>query len=413
MPHERLDVTQRAVVAATMLALCIGGIEPAWSSDHFDSPAMTANPQADIADVYAWTAPDGRRLNLVMTVVGHSLSDRLQYVLHIDSGKTFGHTTASTTITCRFPTPKLASCKLGNSDRVDGDASNIGGLRSRNGRFQLFAGLRDDPFYNNVKGSISAYGVGLAAMKGGSAPPDAAGCPQLDAKATKAVADQWRHTDGGPATNLLGNWTASAIVVSVDLDAISAGGSILAVWGSAATSKRLLDRMGRPFVGNTLLGVSPFSTDDASGDEREKFNEVGVKGGGTFETRIEGSLAFQDSLDGECGNQLLAEKMPASPARYRALAKMFADDRLWVNSAVRECKQFLAVELAALAGRTAYRADCGGRSPVYDTPNMWRSLLVQGTTNEIAWDGLLGDEHRPSATDFPFLAPPDPKGVDH
>jgi hypothetical protein len=63
--------------------------------DDFDSPAMTANPQADIGDVYAWTAPDGRRLNLVMTIVGHSFSDRLSYEFHVDSGKVFGRTTAS------------------------------------------------------------------------------------------------------------------------------------------------------------------------------------------------------------------------------------------------------------------------------------------------------------------------------
>jgi hypothetical protein len=28
-------------------------------------------------------------------------------------------------------------------------------------------------------------------------------------------------------------------------------------------------------------------------------------------------------------------------------------------------------------------------------------------------DGLHQDEHVPSATVFPFLAPPDPNGVDH
>ena len=82
----------------------------AAASDHFDSLAMEANPQADIADVYAWTAPDGRHLNLVMTVVGHTFSDRLSYVFHIDSGKTFGQTTASTLIVCRFPEVTTADC---------------------------------------------------------------------------------------------------------------------------------------------------------------------------------------------------------------------------------------------------------------------------------------------------------------
>jgi len=92
---------------------------------------------------------------------------------------------------------------------------------------------------------------------------------------------------------------------------------------------------------------------------------------------------------------------------------MFADDRLWVNSASRVCTQFLGVELAALAGRKSFESDCGGRSPVYDVPNVWRSLLISGSIKTIAWDGLTGDEHTASATNFPFLAPPDAHGIDH
>ncbi len=103
---------------ALAVALCLAGMTGASASDHFDSPAMTANPQADIADIYAWTAPEGGRLNLVMTVVGHSFSDRLRYVFHIDSGTAFGRTTGSATMTCRFPAPKVAHCDVGGVDSV-------------------------------------------------------------------------------------------------------------------------------------------------------------------------------------------------------------------------------------------------------------------------------------------------------
>ncbi|MER8517544.1 DUF4331 domain-containing protein [Mesorhizobium sp. M1060] len=413
MRRQKWPAVRGLATAVSAVALVVSSGQPGRSSDHFDSPAMTGNPQADIGDVYAWTASEGDRLNLGMTVVGHTFSDRLQYIFRIDSGKAFGRTTASTEIICRFPAPKMASCQLGTVDSVEGDASDAEGLESRNGHFRLFAGLRDDPFYNNVKGSLAAYGVVLAALKSGAAQPDEAGCPQLDEETIAKVGDQWRHTDGGPATNLLANWTASAIVVSVDLAVVSKGGAILAVRGSSTTSAKTLDRMARPFVGNTLLGVSPFSTDDASGDEREAFNTASAKARMSYMARIEKSLAFQDSLDGKCGNQLLTERSPAPAQRYHALATMFVDDRLWVNSAARVCRQFLAVELASLAKLSQFDGDCGGRSPTYDTPNMWRSLLVSGTTHGIAWDGLRGDEYPASATIFPFLAPPDPKGVDH
>lgn len=394
------------------MALALGSTARSWASDHFDSPAMTANPQADIADVYAWTAPDGRHLNLVMTVVGHSFSDRLRYTFHIDSGKAFGRTGPSTTLECRFPAPDVADCRLGAVDSARGDASDPQGIESRNHRFRVFAGRRDDPFYNNVKGSLAAYAAAAGAVKAG-APVDAGGCPHLDATATQAVAEQWRHTDGGPAQNLLGNWTASAIVVQVDLAVVTKGGPILAVWGTSASGERQLDRMGRPFVGNTLLGASPFSDDAPSGVEREQFNATTVKGSAVYAERIAKSLAFQDGLDGTCGNQILAGKTTDPATRYQALARAFADDRLWVNSASRVCTQFFAVELAALAGRQEFAADCGGRSPVYETPNVWRSLLVAGATGGTHWDGLERDEHEPSATVFPFLAPPDPQGVDH
>jgi hypothetical protein len=131
----------------------------------------------------------------------------------------------------------------------------------------------------------------------------------------------------------------------------------------------------------------------------------------TFVADLEKSRAFEDSLDGQCGNQLLAEPKE-SPARYRRLAEVFVDDRLWVNSASHVCTQFFAVELANLAGDKALSSDCGGRAPTYDTSNVWRSLLIAGKTAGVS-DGLHEDEHAPSATAFPFLAPPDAHGVDH
>src|ERR1035441_8106353 len=73
-----------------------------YASDHLDTPTVIADPAADIGDIYAWTSSDGRRLNLVKDIVAHQFSDRLDYVLHVDSGKSFGKTTATTLIVCRF-----------------------------------------------------------------------------------------------------------------------------------------------------------------------------------------------------------------------------------------------------------------------------------------------------------------------
>jgi hypothetical protein len=183
------------------------------------------------------------------------------------------------------------------------------------------------------------------------------------------------------------------------------------VWGSTSSAGKQIDRMARPFVVNTLLGVAPFSTDDASGQRREEYNASLPANWARFVTDLQKSLAFQDSLDGECGNQFLAEPHE-SPTRYAKLASVFADDRLWVNTASRVCTQFFAVEISTLTDQKVLTQDCGGRTPTYDTSNAWRSLLILGTLTGIT-DGLNGDEHPPSTTVFPFLAPPDAEHVDH
>jgi hypothetical protein len=392
------------VAFATSLAVVVR------ASDHLDSPATVANPAADISDVYAWTSTDGKQLNLTMTIQGHAFSDRVDYVLHVDSGKAFGHTTATTSIVCRFAAANAVKCNVGRVDSAAGDPTDPAGLEGRNRRFRVYAALRDDPFYNNVMGLIGAYTVAGAAIKSGAA-VDGAGCAQFDAATVNAIIDQMGHTKGGLAQNLLYNWTVSAIVISVDLSALSEGGKLLAVWGSTSVAGKPIDRMAQPFVKNTLLGSAPFSTDDASGIRREEFNAALPTTSAPFVADLQKTLAFQDSLDGKCGNQVLATS-EASPARYRPLAKLFAEDRLWVNSASRVCTQFFAVELANLTDNKGLSSDCGGRAPSYDSSNAWRSLLIAGTTTGVT-DGLHQDEHPPSDSAFPFLGPSDPKGVNH
>jgi Domain of unknown function (DUF4331) len=399
------------VLALLVGILCFTGIPSARASDHLDSPAALANPAADIADIYAWTATDGRRLNLIMTLQGHAFSDKIDYVFNIDSGRTYGRTTASTSIRCRFASSTSVDCSLGKVDSASGDPSNPQGLEGTNHRFRIYAALRDDPFFNNIKGLVGAYKAANEAIAKGAA-VDAAGCAHFDEATASAIADQMRHTDGGPAQNLLLNWTVSAIVISVDLNEVSKGGPLLAVWGTTSVAGRPLNRMAQPFVKNTLLGVAPFSTDDASGRLRDEFNAADPATSERFIKDLEKTLAFQDSLDGKCGNAILSNDKSGPASRYHALAAAFANDRLWVNGASRVCTQYFAVELSQLAGRRELANDCGGRSPGYDTSNVWRSLLIAGTTNTIT-DGLQHDEHEPSSTVFPFLAPPDPQGVNH
>ena len=416
MQTRKLETRRLSGVLVVAAALLGTGTHAAYASDHLDTPTVTADPAADIGDVFAWTSSDGGRLNLVMTIVAHSFSDRLQYVFHVDSGARFGETTATTSIVCRFDAANATECWAGDADHVRGDASKSVGLEGRNRRFRVFAGLRDDPFFNNVKGTRAAMEAAAAALRGG-APMDAAGCPSFDKATSQAIFDRWRHTEGGPAKNLLAGWKSAALVISIDLDVVDAGGKLLAVWGATykpvhATQRNKpmrpalgapIDRAGRPLTANALIG--PIAPDDVSDRRKEAYNRAAPADWPQFVGDIQVSLGLYDGFDGTCGNQWASDRGAEPPKRYHVLAKALADDRLWIDSKSTVCSQYLAVELAALAGPGSPKGDCGGRTPSYDAIDVFRSLLVLGTTAGVD-DGIERDDHIHSGTEFPFLAAP-------
>ena len=379
-------MTSTGRLLATLLAgITVSGLRPAHASDHLDTPTVAMNPRADIGDLYAWTSADGKQLNLVMTLVGQSFSDVVDYAFYIDSGKTMGVTTNTTTIRCKFSDDQQAAC------RVDGEGRPV----------RVFAGQRDDPFFNNVRGTRAAYQRAAAALKGAVA-TDAAGCPSFDAATTNAILSEWRHTDGGDARDFLAGWSPASLVVSIDLDLVTKGGAMLGVWAVTSSRDGPLDRMGRPLTGNALLGT--LASAIVSDKLKEDYNHATPATAARFVPEMEKTLGLYDGFDGMCGNQLLAGKVE-NAGRYRQLATLLADDRLWVNSASKVCTHFFAVELAQLTGQRELANDCGGRSPTYSAANIYRSLLANGKPVGID-DGLTRDEHDHSASAFPFLAAP-------
>jgi hypothetical protein len=371
------------------------------ASDHLDTPTVEADARADIGDIYAWTSVDGQRLNLVMTIVGHTFSDKLAYTFHVGSGKAFGRTSVETSITCRFNASHAATCEAGN-ERAEGWVDTPEGFSSQDGRLKVFAGRRDDPFFNNVRGSRSAFDVAANALKHG-VNVDADGFPSFDATTVQAIKSQWRQTDGGPGKNFLAGWTPASIVVTVDLHVVAGGGPLLAIWGETASAHGRIDRAGRPLTGNALLAP----LDEARGTRlKERYNRAEPATSRQFIADIQRSLGLYDGYDGVRGNQWLADMGAAPGMRYLRLATLLADDRLWVNSASAKCTSLFAVELAHLSGRADLAGDCGGRTPNYDASNIYRSLLAAGNFDGID-DGVHRDDRVHSATTFPFLAAAD------
>jgi hypothetical protein len=398
-------------------ALAVGAMmsiaSPVHASDHLDTPTVTADPAADIGDLYAWMSPDGHRLNLVLDIVGKQFSDKIQYVFHVDSGKRFGQTPSTTPIVCEFDAKAIAECWAGDSEHIAGDAGHEAGIASASGRLRVFAGLRNDPFFNNVRGTRSAYEVAKAALERG-ANFDAAACPPFGEALSGEILDHWRHTDGGPAKDFLAGWTTAALVVSIDRRMVSGGGPLLAVWattnampatGDASgkgqpTLGSPLDRMGRTLTGNALLG--PLDPEDVSSRRKEQYNRAARSEWPQFAADIQRTLGLYDGFDGICGNQWLADAHAEPKARYQKLAALLADDRLWIDTRAKACTHYFAVERQ---GAGAESLDCGGRTPNYDAIDVYRSLLANGTEKGVD-DGVAQDEMKHSTTVFPFLAAP-------
>lgn len=209
---------------------------PARAADHADGPAASADPSADITDVFAWMSPDASRVNLVMDLVRNAssaskFSDSVQYVFHTTSRGKFGDPPGpEVDVLCEFSTSQMVQCWAG-TEYVAGDASRSTGITSRDGKLRIFTGLRDDPFFFNLDGFKT---TGKAVADAAAALTfDPAGCPQLDAATAGALVTQLRTAPGGgPPIDNFAHFNVLAIALAVDKSVLTEGGPILSVWGS-------------------------------------------------------------------------------------------------------------------------------------------------------------------------------------
>lgn len=171
---------------------------------------------------------------------------------------------------------------------------------------------------------------------------------------------------------------------------------------------RQIDRMGR--AGINTATTAPFFRESVEAEQQthddvsDQYNSASDPSQwvSLFSERIAGNIAILDSLDTVCGNQLLAGSS-ATPDRYAALAGVLADDQLYVNTASHTCQQYLAVEGNAV-GIT--NADCGGRTPLYDTIDVTYSVVAIGQLAGVT-DGVPVDaDGTASITVFPYLDTP-------
>ena len=222
----------KASTLAAMTTVAVGAL----GADHIDAPATTADPAADITDLYAWMSSDGKKVEIALDVSpfatsASKFSDAVQYVVHVNGSAGYGKPQTETTVICQFATSGSIECWVGGNEYVSGDASKTSGITSSSGKVRVFAGLRNDPFFFNLDGFKHTVAT-VEAATGLTA--DAAGCPNVDAATSAALVGELQHdaSGTGPAMDTFAGKNVLAIVLEIDKTLFTAHGTTLGVWAS-------------------------------------------------------------------------------------------------------------------------------------------------------------------------------------
>lgn len=223
----------KTLLSVLALWACAQG---AWAADHLDGPRASADPAADITDVFAWMSADASKVYLAMGVspkatTASKFSDMVQYVWHTTSSDGYGKAGTSVDVVCTFDAAQKISCWAGD-EYVTGDASNPAGITSTSGKLKVFAGLRDDPFFF----SLDSFNAVAKTVAGAAASLkfDGSGCPALDSATSTALVTGLKTAadgKGGPAVDFFTKLNALYIVISVDKTVILKN-TVMSVWGS-------------------------------------------------------------------------------------------------------------------------------------------------------------------------------------
>ena len=231
----------RLAAGLALAALGIAGsIGVVIASDHQDSPNVELNPLQDLTDVYAFPSPTAGRIVLVMNTrafltPGASATagfDHNQlYQFKIDNTGdaredkviqvTFEGSGASQTVEVRGPVAPPVQGAMANTVATTSAAAsgaintNLGSA----GGMQVFAGVRDDPFYIDLEQFFRII------------PDRKPATGSLGALPSAPTASAWRPAN--QAQNYVAGYNVLTIVVELPIADLTAGGtSKLGIWGT-------------------------------------------------------------------------------------------------------------------------------------------------------------------------------------
>ncbi|HEY6342550.1 MAG TPA: DUF4331 family protein [Bryobacteraceae bacterium] len=370
-------------------------------SDHFSGPRASADPAADICDVYVFPSPEREeRLVMVMDLFPFASSSalfsdavicrfRVRPVTIPANGPTAAFAVGEQELAfdCTFDAPvkqgggetliQRATCTKPNGKSGSAVVNNEEGGTADGMRF--YAGVRSDPFILCGNAIIRTF-------------------------ATQRLSFQDKGTN-----NLLGANVLS-LVIEVDRDSLPGHGPLFAVVGETlALGKppRRIERVGRPEMKNITLSYGAFDKINPNLEIREIYNdddafELNKTNLEAYRARFNANLAFFDGLDGKtdwpldrCGNHPLTELL-LHDFLVVDVSNPFAGD------------SYLEIETAMLEGRA--HSTCGGRSLNEDVMDKYYTVLINAGRGPRIRDGV--DEPTTLASSvFPYLAPANVPGT--
>jgi hypothetical protein len=200
-----------------------------------------------------------------------------------------------------------------------------------------------------------------------------------------------------------------SIIVEIDAStmfAASAGPLFAAVCETVRPGSVLarLERFGRPGIKNLLLRPKDFDPVNRDIELRDLYNqedafELGSAYIGAYRSRLNGTLAFWDGLDGNAD-------WPVDAQGTHPLTELLLADFMVVDASKPYAKDSsLEIESKMLAGFA--HESSGGRSPNDDYMETFLTLLVNRGNGPRISDGV-DKPTVPSTLSFPHLVPPEP-----
>src|SRR5512147_197004 len=114
------------ILAFVLMSVC--AYQTVRAADHIDGPRASADPSADITDVFTWMTPDASKVIIAIDLTRNAttdsrFSDAVVYATRTTSRSAFGGTAAAQIdVSCTFNVAQEVQCWVGDDAYVAGDA---------------------------------------------------------------------------------------------------------------------------------------------------------------------------------------------------------------------------------------------------------------------------------------------------